>query len=370
MGHLLLMWRLILHDIRRRPGEALMFLLAVTIATATATASLTLGLATDNAVDAGYLKTRAATAGPDITAITTATDPSGLAERLADTPGVAAQADPVYAFDTTIRAHGQSAHTSIEGRDDSPSAVDRPLVTSGTWVHPGGAVIERGFAQALGVHLGDHVTITGRTYPVVGTAISAATPVYPWSDWAQGPGPSDKGGRIWLTAADARAAVGDAPSVYLIHLKLTDPTTPLRWLDGVFTPDRQDDPWVNTRTWQDVVETDTNMIKQTQPALVIGGWLLAVAAIVTLAAIATARATRDNRRAGLLKAVGAGPGTVTAVLLAQYLILTVLATALGLTAGTLAAPIWSIPAPGCSTPSALQAPAPSSQRSSSPSWSP
>ncbi|MGQ4379939.1 FtsX-like permease family protein [Streptomyces sp. SAS_267] len=167
--------------------------------------------------------------------------------------------------------------------------------------------------------------------------------MYPWSDRAQGPGPSDKGGRIWLTAADARAAAGDTPNVYLIHLKLTDPTAPLRWLDGVFTPDHQDDPWVNTRTWRDVVETDANMIKQTQPALAIGGWLLAVAAIVTLA---TARATRDNRRAGLLKAVGAGPGTVTAVLLAQYLTLTVLATALGLTAGTLAAPHLVDPSAG------------------------
>ncbi|MGW6598997.1 hypothetical protein [Streptomyces sp. NPDC055036] len=58
MGHLLLMWRLILHDMRRHPGEALMFLLAVSVATA----GLTLGLATNNAVTTGYLKTREATA--------------------------------------------------------------------------------------------------------------------------------------------------------------------------------------------------------------------------------------------------------------------------------------------------------------------
>ncbi|MFJ9031470.1 FtsX-like permease family protein [Streptomyces sp. NPDC102274] len=334
MGHLLLMWRLILHDMRRRPGEALMFLLAVTIATA----GLTLGLATNDAVTTGYLKTRAATAGPDITAITTATDPSGLAERLADTPGVAAQADPVFAFDTTIRAHGRTARTSVEGRDTPPSAVDRPLVTSGTWVRPGGAVVERGFAQALGVHVGDRVTISERTYPVVGTAISAATPVYPWSNWAQGPGPSDYGGRIWLTTADTRAAAGETPGVHLIHLKLSDPTAPLQWRDTVFTRDRRGDSWVNTHNWQTVLRTDTNMIEHTQPALVVGGWLLAVAAMVTLAALATARTARDNRRAGLLKAVGAGPGSVTAVLLAQHLLLTVLATALGLTAGTLAAP--------------------------------
>ncbi|PJM95281.1 ABC transporter permease [Streptomyces sp. CB01373] len=342
MGHLLLMWRLSLHDLRRRPGEALMFLLAVTIATA----SLTLGLATSNAVATGYAKTRAATAGPDIIAITTATDPSGLAASLADAPGVAAQADPVFAFDTSVRAHGHTAHSSVEGRDSSPSAVDRPLVTSGTWVRPGGAVVERGFAQSLGVHAGDRVTISGRSYPVVGVAISAATPVYPWSDWAQGPGPSDYGGRIWLTTADAHAAAGDTPGVHVIHLKLTDPVASLRWLETVFSSDRTGDSWVNTHTWQDVLRTNTNMIEGTQPALVIGGWLLAVAAIVTLGALATARAVRDNRRAALLKAVGAGPGTVTALLLAQYLLLTFLATALGLTAGTLSAPRLVDPSAG------------------------
>jgi putative ABC transport system permease protein len=88
------------------------------------------------------------------------------------------------------------------------------------------------------------------------------------------------------------------------------------------------------------------MIRFTRPTLVIGGWLLAVAAIVTLAALTALRAARDQRRAGLLKAVGAGPGTVTAVLLTQYLLLTVLATALGLAAGTVAAPELADPSAG------------------------
>ncbi|NUS88919.1 MAG: ABC transporter permease [Streptomyces sp.] len=342
MGHLLLMWRLVLRDMRRRPAEAVMFLLAVTVAGA----SLTLGLATNDAVVSGYEKTRAATAGPDIIATTTATDPSRVAERLADAPGVAAHADPVFAFDTYIKAHGRTAHSSVEGRETAPSAVDRPLVTSGTWVRPGGAVLERGFAQELGVRVGDRVTISGRGYPVVGTAISAATAVYPGSDAAQGAGPSDYGGRIWLTSADTRAAARDEPSVHLIQLKLTDPTATKRWEDTVFGRDSEVDSTVNVHYWQDVLRTDLSMIRAIQPALVVGGWLLAIAAMVTLAALATTRAARDNRRAALLKAVGAGPATVTAALLAQYLLLTLLASALGLTAGTLAAPHLVDPSAG------------------------
>ncbi|MEU7240560.1 FtsX-like permease family protein [Streptomyces sparsogenes] len=341
MGHLLLMWRLVLQDMRRHPGEAVMFLLAVTVATS----SLTLGLATSDAVATGYAKTRAATAGPDVMATTTGPDPSGLSSRLADLPGVTAIGGPFFAFDTTIRAHGRAAHSAVVGRGNARAAVDRPLVTSGSWVRPGGAVVERGFARAIGVRVGDHITIRGRSVTVVGTAISAATAVYPWGDPAQ-VGPSDAGGTVWLTTADAHAAAGDASPVHLIYLKLSDPATTDEF--GKSAAIRAIDPegWLSYHYWQDVLQTDTAMIKFTQPALVIGGWLLAVAAIVTLAAIATTRAVRDNRRAALLKAVGAGPGTVTVVLLAQYLLLTFLATALGLAAGTLAAPHLVDPSEG------------------------
>ncbi len=342
MGHLLLIWRLILHDMRRRPGEAVMFLIVVTVAGA----SLTLGAATTSAVSTGYAKTRAATAGPDVMASTASPDPSGLAERLAHAPGVTALGGPFFAFDTTIRAHGHTAHSAVVGRGGSPSAVDRPLVTSGTWVRPGGVVVERGLAQALGVNVGDRITLNGRGIPVVGTAISAANEVYPWSDAAQGPGPSDYGGTVWLTTADARAAAGDAPVVHLMYLKLSDPAATDRFGRSPAVQAITAGSWVTFHYWQDVLATDANMIKSTRPTLVIGGWLLAVAAIVTLTALATVRATRDNRRAALLKAVGADPTTVSVVLLAQYLLLTLLATTLGLTAGALAAPELVDPSAG------------------------
>ncbi|QFG24486.1 ABC transporter permease [Actinomadura sp. WMMB 499] len=343
MGRLLLMWRLVASDVRRRPGEAVMFLVAVTAATA----FLTLGLTANNAVVTGYMKTRAATAGPDVTAIVPAADPSPLAAAVDRAPGVAARSEPIFAFDTDVRAHGRTASTSVEGRDGAPSAVDRPLVTSGTWVRSGGAVVERGFARALGVDVGDRVTIGGRGYPVVGIAVSAATPVHPWSNWAQ-VGPGERGGRIWFTTADARAAAGDETGVHLVHIKLTDSDADavFRWRETVFTPDSRGVAGTNVRDWQTILHDDMNMIHSTQPALVVGGWLLAVAATVTLAALAAVRAARDNRRAGLLKAVGAGPGTVAAVLLAQYLLLTAVATVLGLAAGSLAAPELADPSAG------------------------
>jgi len=341
VGRLLLTWRLIVRDVRRHPGETVMFLLAVTVATAT----LALGTATTNAVSTGYAKTRAATAGPDVMATTSGPNPSGLASRLARVPGVAALGGPFFAFDTAIQAHGRAAHSAVEGRGTARSSVDQPLVTSGSWVRPGGAVLERGFAQALGVRIGERVTVNGRSYPVVGTAISAATSVYPWSDPAQ-VGPSDPGGTIWLTTADAHAASGGAPGVYLIYLKLTDPAAAEGFAKSAAVLAIEPDGWPDYHYWQDVLATDAAIIEFTRPTLVIGGWLLAVAAIVTLAALATVRASRDLRRAALLKAVGAGPVTVTAVLLAQYLLLTVLAAGFGLAGGTLTAPRLADPSAG------------------------
>lgn len=342
MGRLLLIWRLIARDLRRRPGEAVMLLLAVTAATA----SLTLGMATDNAVVGGYLKTREATAGPDITAITTATDPAALAGRIAEAPGVDTLAAPVPGFSTTVRANGRTENTAVEGRERTASTVDRPLVTSGTWVRGGGAVIDRGFAQALGVRVGDRVTIGGREYPVVGTAISAATAVYPWGNWAEGPGPSEGGGRIWLTTDDARAAAGDEPLRYLLNIKLSEPDATRGWAETALTDDVLGQDWVNTRSWQTFVEADTRLLSYARPALVVGGGLLAGASLVTLASLAAVRAPRDHRRAGLFKAVGATPRTVAAMLLAQYLLLTLVAAAVGVTVGCLTAPELADPSAG------------------------
>jgi len=54
--------------------------------------------------------------------------------------------------------------------------------------------------------------------------------------------------------------------------------------------------------------------------------------------LAAGRAAKQTRRAGLLKAVGATPGLIAAVLLTEYLILAVLADVLGLTLARQIAP--------------------------------
>ncbi len=64
MGRVLLVCRLAASDLRQRPGEAVMLLIAILAATTT----LTLGLVLHGATSQPYQQTRAATGGPDIVA--------------------------------------------------------------------------------------------------------------------------------------------------------------------------------------------------------------------------------------------------------------------------------------------------------------
>src|SRR6202451_780334 len=74
---------------------------------------------------------------------------------------------------------GRQADVFAEGRSEAPSAVDQPLLTAGSWVRPGGVVIERTFADALGVSVGDRVIMNGKSFAVAGIAVTAAQSPYP-----------------------------------------------------------------------------------------------------------------------------------------------------------------------------------------------
>jgi putative ABC transport system permease protein len=224
----------------------------------------------------------------------------------------------------------------------TPGPVDRPLVTSGNWVRPGGAVVERGFAAAVDVEVGDRVTVAGRSLPVVGIAVTAGRSVYPWAPGiGPGGGPSDGGGLVWLSEPDTRALdASDLPVTSFINLKLRDPGSAVefRMEHHPYLAEAFADTWVNFRPWQGIAEQDFVILRDSQPILVVGGWLLGFLAIGGVATLAAGRAAKQTRRVGLLKAVGATPGIIAAVLLTEYVIVALLADALGLTIARLVAP--------------------------------
>jgi putative ABC transport system permease protein len=380
MGRLLLVGRLALRDLRRRRAEAALLLLAIMAATT----ALTLGLVMHETGSEPYQSTREATAGPDVIASVgpdwftgTPADLAGL-EALTDAPDVVGHSGPYPMIGAELEASAGTASVWAQGRDLADAAVDQPELTQGSWVRDGGVVVDAGLADALGIGEGDQITVGGRSFQVVGVAVTAAATPYPtvcfawcrFGAWepdeaelspppddraesepsepqgdapvdnvAFGPRPGDESGLVWLTEADARGLAPHAEVLsYVMNLKLADPADAPTFVDAHMT-------WSgpSLATWQDLLDHHTNLVQNVQQVLLTGSWLIGILAVASVAVVVGGRMADQTRRVGLLKAVGGTPSLVAAVLLAEYVIVALLAAAGGLAAGWLTAPMLAGP---------------------------
>ena len=402
MGRIALIRRLAARDLRRRPAEAALLLVAIIAATTT----LTLGLVLHGVTDEPYERTREATAGPDIVAhargdafLDQSADLAAL-EALTDAPGVTDYSGPYPLIGVELEANGVTARDLrgedvggagawAQGRDPTAAAVEQPELTQGGWVRDGGMVVEAGFADALELGVGDEITLRARvcglmtrsetpdcrvvnrrTFEVAGVAVTAAARPYPgvcygWSCPEMfeaveqlGGGPSGEEpavdaeaavepiepGLVWLTEADARGlAPTEEDLSYVVNLKLADPTDA-----PAFANDRFPTSWTAPalQSWQDIRNGHDEVVKDTAEVLRTGSWLLGLLAVAGVALLVGGRMADQTRRVGLLKAVGGTPRLVAVVLLAEYMALALLAAAVGLAAGWLAAPLLADPGAG------------------------
>jgi ABC-type lipoprotein release transport system permease subunit len=343
MGRILLVGRLALRDLRRRRTEAALLLLAIMAATTT----LTLGLVLRDAAADPYQSTREATNGPDVVAgAGRAAGLSGL-EKLAGAPGVTDHSGPYPVIPAKLRASGRTSDVQAVGRDAAPASVDRPELTQGGWVRDGGVVVEAAFANALDVHVGDPVTLDGRSFEVVGVAVTAAMPPYPGSSCIVSvgcmngtapagarlpPGLLHDPGLVWLTQADVRS-LDPGSLAYVMNLKLDDPDQAPAFVDA------NQGGAMPMQPWENILDDATELARDSQILLLIGTWLLGLLAVASLSVLVGGRMADQTRRVGLLKAVGGTPSLVAAVLLAEYVLVAVVAAAAGLAVGSLTAPL-------------------------------
>ena len=407
MGRVLLVVRLAARDLRRRPGEAALLLLAIMAATTV----LTLGLVLHGVTDDPYERTREATTGPDVVAssapdayIGQTADLAGLAA-LANAPGVADHSGPHPVIGAELEADGVTgsrrtpggdviggaAGAWVVGRDPAVATVDQPELTEGTWVRDGGAVVEAGFADALDVEEGDQITLStrlctivtptgppecragdGRSFRVAGVAVTAAVRPYPGvcfgrscPAFAEGmedqpdqvsptpDAPVDgqpfvqdpvEAGLVWLTEADVRAlAPAEDSLTYAVNLKLADPVDATAFVGA--HPTSATGALV-VESWRDVRDEHHGLVEDQQRLLQIGSRLLGLLAAASVAVLVGGRMADQTRRVGLLKAVGGTPRLVAVVLLTEILVLALVAAAAGLTTGWLAAPLLTDPGAG------------------------
>jgi putative ABC transport system permease protein len=358
VGRLVLIVRLAARDLRRRPGEAALLLLAI----AAATTVLTLGLVLRGVIDKPYQSTRAATAGPDVVAAGFPDSSAGRAKvkELTNAPEVVGHSGPYPVVPAVLKANGRTVMAQTEGRDTAPAAVEQPKPIKGGWVRPGAVVVEAAFAEALGVGPGDRVTLAmldfdagaglrsmktsgpARTFEVAGVAVTAAAAPYPEPACLANAcmGDADTG-LIWVTRADVRGLTPESGvPLDILNLKLADPDAAQAFAaEHNPPPDASpSDPLPWMQPWQDIREASANLVANQRRALLTGAWLLAFLAVASVAVLVGGRMADQIRRVGLLKAVGGTPGLVAAVLLAEYVVVALLAAGVGIAIGSLTAP--------------------------------
>ncbi len=351
-GRPLLLWRLASGDVRRHLVESVMVFVVIAAAAATLTVSLALSGVTDNP----FQHTRMATAGPDVIADVVAGgpapaghqasgsaggSPSPVIAALVGAPGVTAHSGPYPYVYSTVGFGGHRVDVVAEGRDEALSPVDQPKLTHGTWLRPGEVVVEAGFADALGVRVGDRVTVGDTELRVAGIAVTAAVPSYPSSlcHLACGMDVPQDMGLVWVTRSAASHLGVNATKSYLLNLKLKNPAQASAFVAANGRAPAPGSAPVLLYTWQSIRGADAALVQIEQVALQFGGWLLGLLALAGLAVLVGRRMTEQTRRVGLLKAVGATPATVAVVLLAEHLSIGAAAGAAGLLAGWLLAPL-------------------------------
>jgi ABC-type antimicrobial peptide transport system permease subunit len=349
-----LIGRLAVRDMRRHGGDAALLAVAIIVAATT----LTLALLLHGETAHPYQETKSATAGPDVVANVfpsapgqriTAAQLTTLAA-LAHAHGVLAFSGPYPVTWAPLRVAGHTVAAQIEGRDPAPAVVDQPVLTSGSWVRTGAVVVERSFAQALGLHVGDAVQLSGHTFRVVGIAVTAAFSPYPQlcagSCVLSNPQlTTTNPGLVWVTRPEAAAlAATGEPVTYFANLKLSNPSAATGFAAHYNAAASPQDPVL--APWQQISEEDARLIHNQQVALTVGSSLLGVLALATVSVLVATRMSEQTRRVGLLTAAGAGPWLVSVLILAEQLAVTVVAAAAGLIIGRFVAPVLTRPGAG------------------------
>ncbi|HVA59704.1 MAG TPA: FtsX-like permease family protein [Mycobacteriales bacterium] len=370
MGSFLLVCRLGMRDLRHRPAQAILLLIAISAGAAT----LTLSLAVHGTTDSPYARTRAATNGPDVVATvfqggspagpvasatpgvsnpTAGNDQANAAALapLTDAPGVVAHSGPFPVTWRLLRTGRTTGSAEVEGRSATTASVDQPRLLQGSWVRPGGVVVEAGFASALDVHVGSLLNLGSISFRVVGTAVTAAIPSYP-NTCGQAEGcflangvASHDPGLVWATQADVMQLTGTfGPDAYFLNLKLRDAAVAPTFVNRYNASNSPTAPVLVS--WQNIQDGDAQTLAKIRTVLLTGSWFLALLALASVTVLVGGRMAEQTRRVGLLKAVGGTPWLVAAVLLFEHVVVGLCAALVGLVVGWLAAPLIDGPAAG------------------------
>jgi len=333
--------RLAARNLRRRPGQALLLLLTLTIATGV----LGVAMSLYGSADAPWNRVWRATKGFHVSfTVYHPSDKPGdralvaelrhRAAQLTNAPGVVVAGGPWSHLYGSIQIDGGTEDLTAEVRDPGPYQVDQPLVTSGAWLGDGGGVVlESGLAATLHASAGDTVTIQGRPFPVRGVAETVSRGRFPLSRPAQ----------VWVTPETAQRLrdLGMTEEGFELQLRLADPDRAADFVAAhqslTAVPSSSSvipfmETWRQRRTES---HSDIDILAGT---LFAAGTLIAILTIATASVLIAGRMAARIHQVGTLKAVGVTPRQVMLVLVLEHSAIAAAATAVGLGIGRLLAP--------------------------------
>jgi putative ABC transport system permease protein len=340
MRSLRLAVRLAWCNVRRRPAQAVLLLLTLTLATGMFGA----GMALYGSADRPWDRVWAATDGFHVSAAYYRDRDVDRADvdldaararfaELAAAPEVRAVGGPWTHLYGLLDVDGGSEDLTAEIRDAGRSAVDQPLVTAGSWLSAGsdGVVLEQGLADALVVGPGDTISVQGHEVAVLGVAMTVSRGRFPLTRPAQ----------IWVTPATGETfrRIGLTEEGMEMQLHLNDPDDA-----EAFAAAHRDIEAIgetsilSLETWRQRRADSHSDIDILAGTLFAAGVLVGLLTVATAAVIVAGRMAAQTRQIGTLKAVGVTPRQVVLALLVENLALAGLATLVGLAAGRVVAP--------------------------------
>jgi putative ABC transport system permease protein len=264
--------------------------LTVTIASAAA-ATIVLGLEVRSSGVDPWERTFAAANGAHVLAYVPSRADASL---IAGLPGVSDRSEPIPLLNATMTTPQRSEPILLAAWTMGRTRVNRPVPTAGSAPGPGGIVLERSLADALGIRIGTQMNVSTREgaadLQVRGTAISPAQPRYPRSN----PGLAwvtdavleqiqpDRGRWRWTQAVRLHDPADAAPFAARAAARLPDAAAP--------------DSGPSLETWQQQRDNALLDTQPTQLVLTTFAILLLIVAFFVVAILVSARASQQRAR--------------------------------------------------------------------------
>src|SRR5690349_16636405 len=256
--------------------------------------------------------------------------------QLRDVAGIREIGKPYQAASATLERSAVKSPVELRAMTQEPPAMSAPLVVTGTWLRSSaqdGAVVEASFAQAVGVGVGDQITVLGidgikAQMRVIGVADTADQGFYPqWTPgliWVQSgllttvePNPSETQVIVGLRLFD-RSMVATGQVVQTIWTLCNGA--------GEYSAVER------YSTWQQVKDSMANNGRLLGLLLALFGIIALLAAPCAIANVTAGRVLVQRQDIAMLKALGFPPGQVVRMLLAEQTLLGAAGAALGLAA--------------------------------------